>query len=77
MQLDTKSNKFSLDGIEYNIEFGESLRAHPNLELRDFKTDTVSRKENFFSYLSQQYDYSIVDELIQIASYNKEGVKVW
>lgn len=52
MKLDIKSNKFFLDDIEYNIEFGESLRSHSNLELRDFKTDTVSRKEIFFIFIS-------------------------
>ena len=75
--LDIDSNQFLLDDIKYNIEFGESLRAHPNLELRDFETENASRRDNFFSCLSQFYNYDIVDELVQIASYNKAGVVIW
>lgn len=77
ISLDVTSKKFHLDNYEYTIEFGESLRDHPALELRDFKTATQSRKESFFSYLDKIYNYSIIDEMKQIASYNKAGVIKW
>lgn len=77
LDLNVNANQFSLDEINYNIEFGESIRAHPNLELRDFKTKNISRKENFFSYLSKFYNFNIIDEFTQIASYNKAGVIKW
>lgn len=77
ISLDIDSKTFSLDSIDYKIKFGESLRAHPSLELRDFKTKTKSRKNSFFDYLGTLYDYTLVDEMKQIASYNKAGVIKW
>lgn len=77
INLNVNSSIFKLDDYEYNIEFGESLRSHPSLELRDFKTSDLNRKEGFLSYLNQIYEYELVDELSQIASYNKDGVVIW
>lgn len=77
LSLDITTNKFYLDENTYDIVFGESLRTHPNLELRDFQTATCGRKENFFSVLGEMYEYSLIDELSQIASYNKSGVRIW
>jgi hypothetical protein len=77
ISLDLKNNRFSLDDENYEIRFGTSLRAHPNLELRDFETNSSTRKENFFSLLSSIYNYEVTDEFEQIASWNKAGVKRW
>lgn len=77
MSLNMKDNIFVLDNESYEIKFGTSLRSHPNLELRDFQNDSMSRKESFFNHLSQIYEYDIVDEFKQIASWNKAGVKIW
>lgn len=77
ISLDVNSRKFSLDNIIYDIEFGESLRAHPALELRDFISDSKNRKENFLEHLEKIYKYRLIDEMKQIASYNKEGVIIW
>lgn len=70
--LDLNSNKFMLDGELYNVEFGTSLRAHPNLELRKY-----SGKENYFNYLRKMYSVELLDEMEQLASWNKEGVRIW
>lgn len=77
IRLDLKNNRFILDNESYDIKFGTSLRAHPNLELRDFGTSLETRKENFFNYLSKIYEYEVVNEFEQIASWNKMGVKIW
>jgi hypothetical protein len=77
LSLDILANKFYLDKNTYDIVFGESLRDHPNLELRDFQTTTCGRKEKFFSVLGEMYEYSLIDELSQVVSYNKLGVRVW
>ena len=77
MVLNLKENIFSLDEQNYEIRFGTSLRSHPNLELRDFGATPLVRKENFFNYLSKLYEYKIVGEFEQIASYNKAGIKIW
>lgn len=77
ISMDLFSNKFTLDNQSYDIKFGTSLRAHPNLELRDFEGAQQSEKSNFFNYLSKMYNLKIVDELEQIASWNKMGVIVW
>lgn len=77
LQLDVESNTFSLDDYTYNIEYGESLRAHPSLELRDFETEYENRKQSFLKHLDDIYDYTLIDELKQIASYNKSGVIIW
>ena len=75
--LDIEKNVFTLDNESYKIEFGTSLRAHPNLELRDFQNDEKNRIDNFFSYLYQLYDCEIVDIFNQLASINKSGVIKW
>lgn len=75
--LNLKDNIFMLDDQSYEIRFGTSLRSHPNIELRDFGITSLNRKENFFDYLSKLYEYEIVDEFEQIASWNKAGVKIW
>ena len=77
LYLNISENKFILDEQVYEIEFGQSLRSHPNLELRDFETSNVSRKDSFFEYLNKMYTFEIVDELSQIASWNKMGIKKW
>lgn len=77
MALNLKDNMFTLDEQNYGIRFGTSLRSHPNLELRDFGATSLTRKENFFNYLSKLYEYEIVDEFEQIASWNKAGIKIW
>ena len=77
MSLDFQKNKFSLDDDVYDIQFGTSLRAHQNLELRDFQDTYHSRKHNFFKHLEKMYNFEIVDDMKQIASWNKAGVKVW
>lgn len=77
IKLNLESNRFFLGSENYDIKFGTSLRTHPNLELRDFGTTSMSRKENFFNYLSELYEYEIINEFEQIASWNKMGVKFW
>jgi hypothetical protein len=42
ISLDLNRNKFTLDSESYEIKFGESLRAHTNLELRDFNSEKNS-----------------------------------
>lgn len=77
MLLDLAKNKFILDNESYDIKFGASLRAHQNLELRDFQNNQLDRKDNFFDHLRKMYDLEIVDEMKQLASWNKLGVKIW
>lgn len=77
ISVNISSNEFTLDNQTYNIQFGTSLRAHPNLELRDFGDTQDTAKANFFNYLELLYDLKIVDELQQIASWNKLGVRKW
>ncbi len=77
ISLDLNRNKFTLDSESYEIKFGESLRAHTNLELRDFNSEKNSGKDNFFNYLEKMYNLKITDEMEQIASWNKEGIRVW
>ena len=77
IKLNLEDNIFTLDNESYEIKFGTSLRAHPNLELRDFESTSVTRKEQFLNYLSKLYEYEFVDEFEQIASWNKAGIKVW
>ena len=77
ISLDLSTNSFTLDDESYNIEFGTSLRAHANLELRDFNNEMSGGKENFFSYLKKMYCFEISDEMEQIASWNKAGVRIW
>lgn len=77
ISLDADANSFSLDENTYNIEFGSSLRSHSNLELRNFCDEKSNQKDNFFDYLGKMYDFEIIDEMEQIISWNKEGVKVW
>jgi hypothetical protein len=33
--------------------------------------------DNFFNYLEKMYNLKITDEMEQIASWNKEGIRVW
>lgn len=75
--LNLTANEFSLDGETYEIKFGSSLRNHPNLVLRDFLRDSVCRKKCFFEYLNKIYDLEVVDEMKQIVSWNKDGIKIW
>lgn len=71
IRIDYASNKMSLDSMKYRIEYGESLRNHHNLELRDFDMNY------YFEYLAEEYEFEIISEFAQIASYNKNGLIYW
>ena len=71
MSVNIQDMLFSLDGINYKIEYGESLRDHPNLHIREMERDEI------LSLLAKQYDFSITDEYTQLASWNKQGVILW
>lgn len=71
MMIDYGREILNLDSLQYKIKYGESLRAHPGLKIRDINMI------KYFSYFSQCYDYSIVKEFKQIASYNKSGFIDW
>lgn len=71
IELNLTKQTFTLDGYEYNIRFGESLRAHPNLRLRSFNQD------KYFSYYHTLYDFSVEKEFVQLASWSKNGIKIW
>lgn len=77
ISLNLNSNKFTLDNESYDISFGTSLRAHPNLELRNFNSDKSDAKDIFFNHLKKMYSLDVIDEMMQIASWNKEGIKLW
>ena len=76
ISFDLKSNRFFLDDKFYDIEFGSSLRDHPNLQLREFSfgEDTDC---SFWKHFSKCYEYEIIDEFSQIASINKSAIKIW
>lgn len=69
--ISISGNKFCLDENEYFIKYGESLRAHPNLLLRDIAM------HEYINQLKKQYDFSIVDEYEQLVSLNKFGIRIW
>ena len=71
IEIDIKHNICRLGGFTYNIKWGESLRSHATLKLRDFERDRV------FNFLKLIYDYEITDEFVQLASYNKSGSIIW
>lgn len=71
IQVDCSRGVMMLDEIEYRIKYGESLRAHPGLELRNIKSS------EYFSKFSNIYDFEIAKEFRQIASYNKSGFINW
>lgn len=71
LSLSSDMKKFSVDNVVYDIRFGESLRAHPNLMLRAFEPEKI------FGYLDKCYKYTIEDEFIQLLSWNKAGIKEW
>lgn len=71
MKISMDQQTFSLDGITYPIRFGSSLRDHPNLSIRDFNWDKYRR------YLNEQYDIEIIDEFVQLTSWNKRGIIQW
>lgn len=75
ISLKVPENKFILDEESYEIEFGTSLRNHKNLKLRDFSSLNSANNDNFFKYLTELYDFEIIDEMEQISSWSKEGVK--
>ena len=60
-----------LDNCSYKIKYGESLRSHPNLQIRDIKM------QEYFSFLAQNYEFGIINEFQQVASYNKDGFIRW
>ena len=68
---DYQAKKLTLDNVTYKIQWGESLRAHDGLALRTFD------REKVFSYLDGVYNYTIEDEVSQIASINKNGLTIW
>lgn len=67
---------FKLDNESYKIEFGSSLRNHPNLQIREFSLNKGD-VNYYFDYLEKSYKYEIIDEFMQIASINKLGIKIW
>lgn len=69
--IDENSKYMQLDEIKYKIEYGQSLRAHPGLEIRN-----IDMRE-YFKKFSLVYDYNIVNEFMQIVSYNKSGFIKW
>ncbi len=71
IKIDYNNKKMNLDSMKYKIEYGESLRDHVNLELRDFEMSY------YFEYLAEEYEFEVVSEFIQIASYNKNGLMYW
>lgn len=60
-----------LDGHKYGLRYGESLRNHPTLRLREISVD------DFMYKMKMMYDFSIVKEYRQLASYNKNGYIKW
>lgn len=60
-----------LDDYTYMLKYGESLRNHPTLKLRD-----ISIKE-FMRKMEMKYSFSIIKEYRQLASYNKSGYINW
>lgn len=71
IQVDYEKKRLQLDQYKYKIMYGESLRAHPGLEIR-----RISPKE-FFMHFSKVYNYRIVKEFRQLASFNKQGYIEW
>jgi hypothetical protein len=71
IRYDKDNNKLTVDSVEYNVKYGESLRDNPALGLRE------CTHQEYFSYLSKHYDYTVEQELIQLASYNKNGFIKW
>ena len=71
LRINAQKGLLKLDDIEYQIQYGESLRAHPNLELRSIALS------DYFSFFSKVYEYEIVDEFKQLSSYSKAGFVKW
>lgn len=71
IDIDIIRNTFILDSREYKIQYGASLRDHPNLHLRNLPIEV------FMNYLSKHYDCKIVQEFKQLVSYNKMGFIDW
>lgn len=69
--ISVSRNLFRLDKSEYKIKYGESLRSHPCLYLRDLPI------EDFMKHLKNEYDYQVIDEYKQLISLNKSGIIVW
>lgn len=69
--LNVEKQELSMDGIKYRLRYGESLRNHSTLKLRDISI------ENFMKKMKAVYDFSIVKEYKQLASYNKSGFIRW
>lgn len=64
-------NTFELDNTKYKIRYGESLRNHPNLQLRTLPII------DYMNQMKEHYDYSIDDEYRQLKSFNKDGFIDW
>lgn len=71
LQINDVEQSMKLDNCSYKIKYGESLRSHPNLQIRDIKM------QEFFSFLAQNYEFGIINEFQQVASYNKDGFIRW
>lgn len=69
--LNIGNKELVLDGYKYKLQYGESLRKHSTLKLRDISID------DFMSKMKTVYDFSIVKEYKQLASYNKDGFIRW
>lgn len=73
IEIDCDRQMFRLNGIEYPIHVESSLRAHPDLQLRNYHESN----KDYFSLITNDVKLKIVDEFIQIASYNGKGFKRW
>lgn len=71
IEIDCENKIMQLDSLKYKIRYGESLREHPGLELRNIQSN------DYFSYFSKAYEYSIFQEFKQLSSYNKNGFIKW
>ena len=71
IKVDKYEKILTMDAQTYRLRYGESLRNHPTLKLRDISID------DFMTKMRVLYDFSVVKEFRQIASYNKSGFKKW
>lgn len=69
--VDKNKEELILDGYKYGLRYGESLRNHPTLQLRNISID------DFMEKMKIKYNFSIIKEYRQIASYNKSGFIKW
>lgn len=76
VSIDLKNNTYELNGVKYIIESSTSLYTNPDLTLRRFSVD--SGHSNYYFRLAQNYfTGTVVDKLVQLASYSELGYKQW